>query len=120
MLSFFNDVEGKEREAWYPSVQYFGTQGFFGTYNARVGEPLSPPLADLWSSAAAEIAQGREFDRTERARQVLALEDKAGASVTAESFLRGLTQRAGSAATPRFASSLLSELQIAPSQSLTR
>ena len=31
MLSFFNDMEGREYAPWYPAMQYLATQGFFGS-----------------------------------------------------------------------------------------
>lgn len=48
MISFFNDLEGREYSSWYPSVQYLGTQGFFVTYNALPNEKLTIELANVW------------------------------------------------------------------------
>jgi predicted neuraminidase len=120
LLSFFNDIEGKEREAWYPAVQYLGTQGFFGTYNAQVAEPLRDALAHVWIAAAVEHAKGADVDRTERARQVLAAEERGGGTITAADFVRQLIQRAERAATTRFSESLLGELAIVPTNPLSR
>lgn len=48
MVSFFNDMEGREYAPWYPAVQYLGTQGFFPTYDALPNETLREPLAEAW------------------------------------------------------------------------
>jgi hypothetical protein len=45
MISFFNDVEVDPREPWWPAVQYFGTQGFFGSYEADPLGVATEPMA---------------------------------------------------------------------------
>src|SRR3546814_666776 len=50
MISFFNDMEGREYASWYPAVQYLGTQGFFASYDALPNETLGTPLAEAWIS----------------------------------------------------------------------
>lgn len=98
MLSFFNDVEVDPRESWVPAVQYFGTQGFFGSYDAQPLGPVSTTLAEAWSAAAAELITGKPGDPTERARRMLAVERDQADALTVEQFLvifsRALT-RAG-------------------------
>lgn len=48
MISFFNDMEGREYSSWYPAIQYLGTQGFFGSYMALPNEKLSAVVFDEW------------------------------------------------------------------------
>ena len=40
------------REPWVPAMQYFGTRGFFPSYDARPGEILEAPTANAWARAA--------------------------------------------------------------------
>ena len=94
LLSFFNDIEVDPREPWYPAVQYFGTQGFFATFDARPLAGLTTPLAEAWAAAFAELQQGAAGNPTDRARRMLAAEDAAGLPLTTQEFLETLA-RAG-------------------------
>jgi len=58
MLSFFNDVDMASPGDWVPAMQYLGTKGFFGSYDARPGEPLTAGLAVLWAQATAAWMAG--------------------------------------------------------------
>jgi hypothetical protein len=107
MLSFFNDVEGREREPWYPAVQVLGTRGFYGNYDARAEAPLLDALARAWSAAAA----GPHGDLDARARAMLAAEAAGGAPVTAGKFATSLA---------RDAADLLRQCNLAPDTPLTR
>ncbi len=120
LLAFFNDIEGKQGEPWYAAVQYFGTQGFFANYDARVNEPLGQPLADAWLRATLELARGVNIDRTERARQILAAESRGGEPVKADFFQRGLAELTGTASTPSAFATLAKALALDPSASLSR
>lgn len=91
MISFFNDIEGKEEADWYPAVQYLGTQGYFGSYDARPSEPLTQNLADAWIAHASRSTDCRNEDPTTAARKVWAAEQKRGDPVTAQVFARRLT-----------------------------
>ncbi|MBC7369337.1 MAG: FAD-dependent oxidoreductase [Undibacterium sp.] len=120
LLAFFNDVEGKQGEPWYAAVQYFGTQGFFATYDARPGGPLAKPLADRWVLALEELVQHAAVDPTSRARGMLEAELKAGQSVTAEALLQGIVRRTGAALAATRQAQLLEELGLNPAAPLTR
>lgn len=87
MLTFFNDAKDQEREPWYPAVQYLGTKGFFGSYDALPNEPLTHQLAVEWARAAAEIVRG-EGDANQRAARALEAEKAAGPTVTSRDFLK--------------------------------
>ena len=58
MLTFFNDVDVGGTEAWIAAVQFFGTKGFFPTYNAYPTAPLDKETASLWMGAAEALASG--------------------------------------------------------------
>ena len=58
MLTFFNDVDLGGTEAWIPAVQFFGTKGFFPTYNAYPTAPLDEETAKIWIGATEALASG--------------------------------------------------------------
>jgi hypothetical protein len=100
MLSFFNDVEVDPREPWVPAVQYFGTQGFFGSYEADPLEPLTRPMAEAWAEAAAEWMLRRPVDVTERARRMRRAEQTPGEPLLVDEFLQILKREFERAAVP--------------------
>lgn len=53
-LGFFNDVDIADGEPWTPAVNYFGTRGFFSSYDARPRDPLTVAVARVWARAWAE------------------------------------------------------------------
>jgi FAD dependent oxidoreductase len=120
MLSFFNDVEVDPREAWYPAVQYFGTQGFFGTYEAQPLAALTLPLAEAWAAAAAEQIRGDNVDPTERARRVQTVEEQGGAPLTVEEFGAVLARAFKAAAVPLSFNELLTEVHLARDVRISR
>lgn len=100
MISFFNDVALDAAELWVPAIQYLGTQGFFGSYNAAPYGLVNAPLARVWAKAAAESAKGDHVDVLARASQVLEAEQAGGDPVTAEQFLQTLFLELDRAAVP--------------------
>jgi len=58
LVSFFNDLKVTVDEPAVRGAQYFGTRGFFADYNARLDEPLSAALAQVWAEGLAELNQG--------------------------------------------------------------
>ena len=58
MLSFFNDVDPASDELFAKAAQYFGTKGFFDTYNARLNEPLEIEIADVWAKGFKQLGEG--------------------------------------------------------------
>jgi hypothetical protein len=99
MVSFFNDVEKEVEAPWYAAVQYFGTKGFFGDYDARPGEALGEAQAKLWATCLRECVEDRfaQADVTKRARKALTLEDTASAATTAARFTGLLELEVGKA-----------------------
>lgn len=121
MLSFFNDVEGEEEADWFPAVQYLGTQGFFGTYDAQPLALLTTPLATAWIKHTVNLTQNKIQDATTAAQRILAAERKKGPPVIAHDFIERLAQ-ARSIAQPKSDTvhPLLARLSISPEQPITR
>jgi len=92
MLSFFNDVEGQEDADWFPAVQYLGTKGFFGTYDAQPLALLTTPLATAWIEHATRLMQNQVQDATSATQRILTAERKSGAPAIARDFADLLTQ----------------------------
>jgi len=69
-LSFFNDFDTADREAWVPAVQYLGTKGFFNTYDARPNQALTAEVARCWAATLARLAAGTAYDATDAARKL--------------------------------------------------
>lgn len=55
MISFFNDFTVDDPAEWVPAVQYFGTKGFFPTYDARPNDPVDEQTAVHWIRAVREL-----------------------------------------------------------------
>lgn len=91
MLSFFNDVEGREYEPWYPAVQYMGTKGFFGTYDALPEDKLSSDLADAWIKHTGKLAKNEKIDATEVAKKMMLAEESGKGTITADAFAKQLS-----------------------------
>jgi hypothetical protein len=89
MISFFNDVEGREYAPWYPAVQYLGTKGFFATYEARPDELLGVQLMDVWIAMAAVLVQKGEYNVAEWAQKVLKAEE-GGKQADGQEFIHRL------------------------------
>ena len=52
-----------------PAAQYFGTKGFFGDYDARLGQPLSEAVARAWADGLSRLNKGT-LDPNESAARV--------------------------------------------------
>ena len=59
MISFFNDFDMAETEAWAPAVQFLGAKWFFASYDALPREPLDIETARIWADIAADILTGK-------------------------------------------------------------
>ncbi len=92
MLSFFNDLEGLEYASWYPAIQYLGTQGFFGSYEAQPNEHLTSTVANTWIANLKKWVNNQSSDPTSDARDVLHAEQQGGSPVTAQLFAKQLSE----------------------------
>ena len=120
MLSFFNDVEVDPREPWYPAIQYFGTQGFFGSYEADPLDAVTDAMADAWIEAAVEWMRGERVDLTRRARRMLVAQAAEASPLTGTSFLARLSSALTAAGLRSSADELLREVRLAPEARLSR
>jgi len=57
-LNFFNDLSltGGSTSPQIAAAQYFAAKGYFATYNARLDEPLTPALAQIWAQPDSDPA----------------------------------------------------------------
>lgn len=111
-LTFFNDVEVDRREPWIPAVQYFGTQGFFGSYEADPLDALSREVARVWVDSAGEWMRGVRVDPNLRARLVLEAEKRGGEPLLAIEFARLLAEVLAGTDNPLSADDLLRIAQL--------
>ncbi len=74
MVSFFNDVDVTSNEPWVPAVEYFGTKGFFTSYDAQAGEPLTASTAQHWAKTFAALVAKRPLDATTQALSLVKTE----------------------------------------------
>jgi hypothetical protein len=104
-------VEVSGEAPWIPAVQYFGTKGFFPTYDARPGAPLTNAVARLWAEGFTQLRAGR-LDPNALARSLMPLEDTPGAGpISTPSF---------TALLPPEAAAIAKKLGLAPDAPLTR
>lgn len=81
MLTFFNDFDLSAPTAEQRAAQYFGTRGFFPTYDARLNDPLTRAVAHIWANP--------DSDPMVTARRVEAAEATSDrAPVTADEWVR--------------------------------
>jgi len=116
LLSFFNDVRQHTHKPWYAAVQYLGTQGFFGSYDARPGEALREPLAEAWAKLTVALVNRQPRDATADAPDSWQAEHQGGEPVSAAEFARMLDTASG---TDRFTKQL-ALLEIDPSAIIHR
>jgi 2-polyprenyl-6-methoxyphenol hydroxylase-like FAD-dependent oxidoreductase len=69
MITFFNDIDLDADDPRVPAAQYFGTKGFFSSYDARLNEPLTEAVRRAWGEGLTELRESR-LDATALARQV--------------------------------------------------
>ncbi len=86
MVSFFNDEDPME-----PALQYFGTRGFFASYDAKLDAPLTAAVKAAWEDGFAKWKAGK-LDAMQLASAVYAAENKdsPGTGQTRGAFLRAL------------------------------
>lgn len=117
LLSFFNDIEGRESASWYPSIQYLGTKGFFGSYESRADQKLTKELAKRWAEQLKNWKNTGNWDANAQARQTLKAEGLNGGTVQASVFAKAIEQ---SMALPGRGEEWLRQLSIKKEITLTR
>ncbi|MGC3970923.1 MAG: FAD-dependent oxidoreductase [Pirellulales bacterium] len=58
LLSFFNDLEVAAEHPVVEAAQYFGTQGFFHHYDAKLNLPLNGATARAWAAGLKRLLAG--------------------------------------------------------------
>tara|TARA_R110002049_G_scaffold2052_1_gene14787 strand:+ start:1368 stop:3398 length:2031 start_codon:yes stop_codon:yes gene_type:complete len=92
MLSFFNDMEGREYASWYPAIQYLGTQGFFGSYEAQPNKLLTSSIAKVWITNLKKWLNNQSNDPNSDARDVYKAEQQGGGPLSTQSFAKQLSE----------------------------
>ncbi len=75
MVTFFNKMNVASDDPRVAAAQYFGTQGFFADYDARLDEPLSADVQSLWLDAFEKLRR-KNLDPAQLAAAVHAAEAK--------------------------------------------
>ncbi|GEP43617.1 FAD-dependent oxidoreductase [Brevifollis gellanilyticus] len=73
MVSFFNDLDVTSDDPRVAAAQYFGTKGFFASYDAKLDAPLSASVEAVWQRGLDELKNGK-LDPIKLANAVLAAE----------------------------------------------
>jgi len=91
MISFFNDLDVTSDDPQIVAAQYFGTKGFFDSYNASLDAPLTKAVQTIWESGFKQLQQ-RTLDPMQIAVTVHAAEsqDSPATTQTRGTFLLGL------------------------------
>ncbi|HRJ07493.1 MAG TPA: FAD-dependent oxidoreductase [Prosthecobacter sp.] len=58
MISFFNDVDVTSEDPRVPAAQYFGTKGFFASYDAKLDVPLTEAVKTVWEKGFENLKKG--------------------------------------------------------------
>ena len=82
MVSFFNDADVTSGKPWEAALQYFGTKGFFASYDAKPKAPLTEELAKVWARGFTQL-RGGASDPGTLARAVAAAESSGDATPVA-------------------------------------
>ncbi|WP_127588356.1 FAD-dependent oxidoreductase [Paenibacillus koleovorans] len=81
MLTFFNDVDMSHKTLWLSAIQYFGTKGFFPSFDANPEQPVTKSVAKEWVAALKELAYGRQ-DTMSIAKAVIDAEQRMDGSIS--------------------------------------
>lgn len=117
MISFFNDLEGRESADWYPAVQYLGSKGFFASYEARPNRKLTKALALRWADHLSRWKKTNDWDATAQALKTLPVEDKDTETINASEFSAMINKSLGIYQQP---AALLKKLGIATDTIISR
>lgn len=84
-VSFFNDSGAADDHPATAAAQFFGTKGFFADYDARLDEPVTQAVAQVWVDGAAQI-RFQDADPTALARLVAKAEASESEPMTVRQF----------------------------------
>ncbi len=120
MVSFFNDVAIEDAEPWIASVQYFGTQGFFSSYDANPRGVLTKAMAVAWTDAAIEWLTEKPVDILQRAQSMFKIERQNSKGVITADFIKLLIAAMEAADIPFNREDLVAEIGLGADKMLTR
>ena len=69
MISFFNDVDVTSDDPKVAAAQYFGTKGFFASYDAKLDQPLTETVKTAWEKGFEDL-QNETLDPMQLAKAV--------------------------------------------------
>lgn len=75
IITFFNDIEVAANDERAIAAQYFGTKGFFASYDARLDAPLTEKLSEVWQAGFQKLQSG-QLDPAKLAREVARAEQQ--------------------------------------------
>lgn len=58
MIAFFNDVDAASDDPRIAAAQYFGTKGFFASYDAKLDAPLTEAMKAAWQDGFEKLRKG--------------------------------------------------------------
>jgi thioredoxin reductase len=85
LVSFLNDVDASESTPWVRAAQYFGTKGFFSSYDARPDALLGRDAALIWFVGLQNIRKG-SHDGNALARALASVETDASKPISRGEF----------------------------------
>jgi hypothetical protein len=92
MISFFNDCDMANPASHVPAVQFFGSKGFFASYDAKAEALLDRATARVWIDGICAIAAGR-LKALELAQAVARASATHADGISLPEFRRDLTQQ---------------------------
>lgn len=69
VISFFNDIDVTADDPRISAAEYFGTKGFFASYDAKLDSPLTEAVTAVWERGFKQLQQGG-LDPQKQARAV--------------------------------------------------
>lgn len=93
-VTFFNDLQDAANHPAMAAAQYFGTKGFFASYDAKLDKPLPEAVKEAWKKGFADLQKGT-LKPMELAKAVYAAEAKRSSSTNQKrgDFLIGIFDR---------------------------
>lgn len=89
LLTYFDDIEILQPDAFVPAIQYLGTKGFFPEYEARAQDPLDAETAMIWLKIASELLRKQESDPNQHAALLANFQpDRQALALSADGFLQ--------------------------------
>ena len=91
MLTFFNEFDMATDQPWVAAVQFLGTKGLFGSFDACPDDALTEPVAGNWARIFGELLDD-SVEAGAWAREV-AVRERREASIITTSGFRNLLRR---------------------------